>query len=534
MDKPTSNNKRLKSIAAICASIYSLVFIFGRQIYLSNGLWVSAKTIVALVALAAIVTIGLFFFFKWFAGIKISGTNLKIKSPLKLWLVNWAVLFICWMPCYLTYYPGLLSYDAPEQICMITGVFPSTTHQPPIHTIILGWAMHLGEHFGIEPIVLYTISQMIITAAIFSYYMLFLMKRFAKKKWEIILIYLFLAINPVVALMAIQPTKDVFFACLYILCAILIYEIVTDSEVKIYKYILLALVIALSALFRNNALYALLAACLVLVLFTKMNIATRFKTIAAVLLAVLLVNVFNNYTTDVLGYKKLDDKVEASAVPLSQLALVMTESPETITEDQWIELSFFIHSGSFMVEAYNPRFYDPLKDALFKTNLQENYGRFLKIWAGVFKNNPVKYVRAFLNLNIPYWYPLAKTMDPYSNRVYIETNIGESPYVFERDSKLPWLLKYYEGVASFSSLDLPILRTIFGINTPIWVILLGIALLIVKRDYKKIMIFMPAFFLWGTYLFGPVSNFRYIYPIFALYPLFFAVVFHSDNKGIEM
>ena len=32
--------------------------------------------------------------------------------------------------------------------------------------------------------------------------------------------------------------------------------------------------------------------------------------------------------------------------------------------------------------------------------------------------------------------------------------------------------------------------------------------------------FLPVMLLWMTYLLGPVSNFRYIYPMVILYPLF--------------
>ncbi len=544
MDKMNSKDNRLRCIAVICGAIYGIIVVFGRQVYLydsfqdaSSSVGATIKTLVSIITVSLLLAIAFFFLFLGYrkyivCGEKIDSIHINNKllnAPVKLWIINWIVLFITWLPCYLAYYPGLQSYDAPEQICMITGVFPATTHQPPIHTILLGWAFNGGNKLGIEPIVLYTLVQLVVVSALFSYYMVFLTKHFVKRLWELVLIYLFFTVNPVIPLMAIQPTKDVLFTSFFILCTIYIYEILFNSEIKIYKYILFSLSLTLASLFRNNALYALVAASIIMSVLAKMETRKRVKTIASVLLAIVITNLFNTYTSETLGFAKLDDKVEMSAVPLSQIALVLKETPSTITEDEWREISYFIKDGSFMVGVYNPRFYDPLKDSIYKTNLQEEYGRFLNLWVKLFKKYPVQYITAFMNLNIPYWYPFANTIDHYSNRVYIETNIGESPYTFERASKIPWLLKHYEGIANYSSLDIPVVRTVYGINTPIWVILFGMVLVCIKREYRKIIVFLPAFFLWGTYLFGPVSNFRYIYPIFVLYPLFIALVLHKHN-----
>ena len=77
-------------------------------------------------------------------------------------------------------------------------------------------------------------------------------------------------------------------------------------------------------------------------------------------------------------------------------------------------------------------------------------------------------------------------------------------------------------------MDKPVIRVIFGINTPIWLMLICMVLLIVKRDYRIIIVFMPSLLLWATYLLGPVSYFRYVYPIIVLYPLFIFMTLHKD------
>lgn len=549
MIKRHLEEKRLLIFASIFSLIYSIIFVVGRQIYLYHDFSrlvastsAVVSTLASIILFACILTILLYCFFVWYTKISSQASTFYIRtynekilsSPAKLWLINWAILFVCWLPCYLAYFPGTLSYDAPEQICIALGALPATTHQPPIHTMLLGACLDLGNIFGIEPVIIYTIIQMLIMAAVFAYYILFILKHLARKKWEFVLIYFFLAVNPIIPLMAIQTTKDVGFTCFFILCTLFIYELMTTPEqLKAYRYLLFVISFVLASLFRNNALYVLVVVGVVIIFVLKANKRVKAMMAASVVIAVVVVKIITGPVYSNLGYAKSDDKVEMSAVPMQQLGLAIIENAPDFTDDDWEKITYYMSDLQVTFERYNPRFYDPLKDAIYKTHLQEEYGGFLKLWTTMLKRYPVEYIRAFLDLNIPYWYPLADTIDPYADRVYIETDIGPSPYQFERESKIPWLLDIYENIANYSLIDKLIIRIPFAINTPIWLMLAGILLIIVKKEYNKIMVFMPSLLLWATYLLGPVSNFRYIFPIFALYPLFIGIVLHGDSTFEE-
>jgi hypothetical protein len=139
-------------------------------------------------------------------------------------------------------------------------------------------------------------------------------------------------------------------------------------------------------------------------------------------------------------------------------------------------------------------------------------------------------VDAFLSLNLPYWYPDSATVDVYSQRRYIETGICEMEwYPVTLQSKLPGLYKMYEKVASFEAFqNVPVAATVFSITTPFWLMLICLFLLFYKKKKQQMLLILPGMFLWLTFMAGPVSNFRYIFPIFCLYPLYIALVFDGN------
>ena len=65
----------------------------------------------------------------------------------------------------------------------------------------------------------------------------------------------------------------------------------------------------------------------------------------------------------------------------------------------------------------------------------------------------------------------------------------------------------------------------FSLSIPFYMIIIGFFIAIkAKRPGYTAGVFM-AFFLWGTYLLGPVAAFRYMYPFFLLIPVILTPVF---------
>lgn len=231
------------------------------------------------------------------------------------------------------------------------------------------------------------------------------------------------------------------------------------------------------------------------------------------------------------------DVREMLSVPMQQIAYVVACHEDSLTEEikEGIEKYLPVEELS---QLYNPRFADPVKNRFCSENFQENKGGFLKLWLKLFWDYPKEYIEAFLNLNLPYWYADACTLDSYSNRAYIERDLPENyevgGYVFVRDSKIPGLYSVYQALTNYATYQkLPLISNFFSISTPLWLMLFGVVFLKIQRKRTAAICFLPPMFVWLTYLLGPVSNLRYMFPIIVLYPLFGAVILQSGRFELQ-
>lgn len=175
-----------------------------------------------------------------------------------------------------------------------------------------------------------------------------------------------------------------------------------------------------------------------------------------------------------------------------------------------------------MLKRFNPRFADPVK-RLF---VSDDKAGFLSIWLDLGLTYPKDYLKEFLNLNIPYWYLPASNIDPYSQRDYIETGIYKSEYYsFERTEGFPLLHAWYDAAAQdkLGSRVWP-LAPFLSISLPIWLLLACCCTLVATGRKRGALFCIVAIAFWVTFLFGPVSNFRYVFPLLCIYPIAIASV----------
>ncbi len=81
-----------------------------------------------------------------------------------------AVIFACWFPVFLAYYPTIWSYDIWAQLPYTSGSYFDGTH-PVIHTLLIELFMHIGKFLGSYEIgmVMLSVLQMVTLSLIFSY-----------------------------------------------------------------------------------------------------------------------------------------------------------------------------------------------------------------------------------------------------------------------------------------------------------------------------------------------------------------------------
>lgn len=534
--KNVQAEKKIRKLSYIFSAIYSAALCFGKIINDSNRID-DFFTLSGFVWTAATLTGFIFIFgrINCFFLDKLCGWKQKQFKTAKwreykyAFFILWAFMFLMWIPCYLAYYPGIFEYDMYIQTYQAGGVIPITLHHPFLHTLYWKLCLQAGESMGIEPITLYSVTQMLLFSAILARIIWHFMKKNVRD-WLIIVMICFFALNPVIAIFSMIPTKDVLFSAFLLTAVFEIYRFVSEPMEycrKITNYIWLALSVLLSCLFRNNAMYVfLLCIPFFVVIYRK-----QWKSVLILFVAPVIAFLFlNGVVFPGMGVEGGDSK-EMLSVPLQQIALVAATHDDELSDETKSEISQYIPYDE-LASNYNPRFADPMKGRFLTDQFDEDKGGFIKVWFSLLCEYPKDYISAFLSLNLPYWYPDASSIDPYSQRAYIETGITETDvYTFERDSKIPWLLDLYEKVADYSAFaKKPIVANLFSIATPFWILLICAVIFLAQERKNMVLVLLPGLFLWLTFMAGPVSNFRYILPSFMQYPLLLIMLFQSGQK----
>ena len=531
-----AGKKSLKTAGSVFSMLLSVALVVGKALYTENsiqGLLTPqgfVKAMITLVGysvfLAAICNLLLDRFDK-------SGESNQCKrwKIFRYPLLLAGIIFLAWIPCYLAYYPGIMSYDIIIQTRQAMGIEEVTRFHPPLHTFLWKLCLELEEGIGWNGLVVYSLVQMMLMAGAFAYVLRFLEKK-GCSNGMLLGTLLYSALNPVVAIFSFVPTKD---ATLTIALTLFIVElcdyVTSDNKTRknIGQIVRLIVFGVLSCLLRNNVIYAMIFAGLLAIVVYRKIWKQIMIGCAGIVLGFLLIN-GPIYT--LLGVGE-GSSGEMLSVPLQQLASVVYYHGGELSGEDVSALAEFLPVEE-LAERFNFRLADPVKETFHSEEFDNHPLKFVKLWWEFFVRYPGEYVDAFLNLNLPYWYPDANSVDMYAKRNYIETflaNLQGFEYLQVRESKIPKLLEMYEKVASYDAFKTkPVLANIFSISTPIWLLVAGICILCRKRKKELIVPFLPMIGLWLTYMLGPTSNFRYMFPIIAIYPLFIALAMQVKKE----
>lgn len=535
--KSESTEKRIRKIAFVASCLYSSIAVGGKIIYDTNDIFIQGNSFFCILkqVLQLLALIVMFYSFFCLALQWIYYHNLKIENNLlpkkkAIFFSIWIIIFCTYIPCLLAYYPGIYSYDIVGQNLQASGIIPYNKYHPPLHTYLWELCLKFSDSIQMQPLTLYALVQMVIVSAFFSAFLMYFLKKNIKFFIGSAIYFIF---NPIFAIISLIPTKDILFSVFFCGTILLLYESLCNAELLLNKYKILGFIIliVLSCLFRNNAIYAFIVCIPFMALFLKKNKKIIIKIFCY---SIAICFIINGPIMKMIGVEEGNNR-EKLSVPMQQISLVVVENYEKINNEEIKEINKYLEYESIK-KLYNPRFADPIKYT-FKTDYyNKNKVSFLKLWIRLAIKYPKDYIIAFLNLNIPYWYIEADSIDKYSNRAYIETYIAnDDNYKIERNSKLPKLYNFYENVASYSFFSkIPIVSNVFSIATPIWIMLFCLICLILKRKYRYLLSLLIPVLLWATYLLGPVSNFRYILPFIMMYPfLMYLILGKNDEANVN-
>ncbi|MFI3213493.1 MAG: DUF6020 family protein [Eubacteriales bacterium] len=451
--------------------------------------------------------------------VKQSNRNMHGK---KKWYFLWLIMAVSYLPCYLSYFPGIMSYDSGWITRQALGILSYDNFQPFLHTIFWTAFVKFELWTGIDTIglILYSITQILILTSIFTY----VVYRLYEMGFHIIycvIAYLFYALSPIMALFSFVVTKDVLFTGIFLLFSLYLLDCSRDISAffickkKMFSF---AIITVCACLFRNNMIYVIIVYAFIFILCCK-TVRKQATILFGIVILTYYFVVGGVYT--VIGVQDGNIR-EMLSVPISQLANVYINYDDVLTLEQKELINVYIPD----VLEYDPQIADDIKAAFASQLFEENPKEFIFLWWQVLLKKPLVYVETFLALNLPYWYP-----EMGSVRTYIETQHVSSYYDVSRTEALPQINRFYEVFAMYrlDFIYMPIMQQLFAISTPIWLLLISVVCFIIKKRYQYIWVVLPSILLWLTYLLGPVSNLRYVLPLMALYPILVGLMFYKEG-----
>ena len=452
---------------------------------------------------------------KWF-------TNNK-----RTFFLTWGIIFIAWTPYFLNYFPGIVSMDSMSQIMQSLNMKNLSNHHPILHTVFIGICMNIGKISGNynTGVAIYSIIQMIVTSAIFSFAIYYMSKRNVDIRFRILTL-LFYAFYPVNGLYSITMWKDIPFAVAMLIFTIMMTEIAVNKEHFMkskLKNVLLVISMILVILFRNNGLYVVILTLPFIFIFAR----KYYKKL--IVITVIVLAFYGIWKGPIFAIFNIDEGSvrEALSIPLQQFARMSKN--ENLTDDERWRIYKYLPADN-LGELYYPTISDPVKNKFDNEAFAEDKIGFIKLWVKLCLKYPRSAIESFLCNSYGYWYP--ETVNWVVSREIYQSNL-ESEQALEL--KATPVIKI-ESLEKYSSIlerrDLPLNSMLYSIGFTFWVVLTMLMYSIYKKKYRLILIYIPVGILWLTCLASPVfGEFRYIYSMFTCLPIMLGIHFREKKMG---
>ena len=469
---------------------------------------------------------------------KIQFNTLYRTCKSKYYLLLTLSFFIAWLPYFLTFYPGTITWDDILSMRDPWGY----NHQPLLYGYFLKFIWDFEIFLGNDLLgfALFVILKILFMAFTVSYILIFLYKRGISK---ILLIFFFIlfAFLPIFPHYAIGIIKDNFFALFIVFMTLFLYEYSNDytkivRETKpFFTFIFLSLMIIW---LRNNGIHIMFLTVVVLVILAK-NMKVRFLMLAIIFItAGTLPDIGRN-----VPFK------ETVGMPIQQIARTLNVGGEISEKNKEIfnnvmPLSMFkenyIAFSADMIK-WNPNFNSEYLNAHKK--------EFLVAWIETFPKNFCAYLTAQAFVTYEFWsispwqiyrvneiepkfpfnthinqtvYPHAITHDLLKDK-HIELNICD----LKTSEKVILPENISDKIAFF------MIQNLFYLNGGICgiILLISMSITLYKGKRNRIISVLPMLFLWGTLLLAtPIfSSFRYVFFFALLMPFIISLPFMTEE-----
>lgn len=450
-----------------------------------------------------------------------------------VFLLLWAILFACYIPCFLAFYPGIYNNDMVWQWAMYVMNYYNS-HHPILHTFLTGSLFELGNRvFGSYDagLVIHSVLQLLILSGSEAFALRYLIKTGCSKR-AFMAVALFYSLYPYIPVMGLSTTKDTVFGSLFLLVFVCLCEMAQERKLfSGWRLALFFVILVLSGLFRNNAVYGyLVMVCCLLVWALVLKLRRRgggFQGGLALILSGSIIVTEICLMLLLAAFPSEKGKInEMMSVPCQQMARTYVRHGDELTEEEKRVLFSFIPEEN--LENYVYYISDHVKNHLNEEALKSNFKDFIKLWIHLGLRYPGEYVTAFLNNTFGVWHLLG---DTGSSLPYEYLPFFDDVHVFHEASFLPRLQKFYKWFNYRNYVRyLPVVSMIFYTPFFTWLTVWG-GFVIADRKRYHLMV-LPLFLLCYvfTIMLGPCVAVRYMFNVILCSPVLAAVAFIPKNR----
>ena len=440
-------------------------------------------------------------------------------------LILFVVFILCWMPCYLSIFPGNFAYDASYEFYQLRDGF--TRSFPLLHSAIMTRILYASERLTGSynaGIAAYTILQMSFAAGLFAH-ILRKLKSFGLHPFLLAIIILYYALFPTIHLILTCTVRDVLFSILITWLIYLLFLLVKEPEfISLTRNRLcLSAVLVLTVLSRNNNSGPLLPFLLaVICIILCWILGKRYLRMSLAFAIVTVVLFFGTNRALESLCQPLYNPPPTFAMSVPAQMIVRTYM---LHKDEWSDEEVREFESFFTMETleYFPQNADPAKG-----NLQVYYRNlrpFLKLFIKIGLRYPACYMDALLAATRQMWFPDA-VIDGYSVRSKFDSY--EKSYLYfgrqteeigSRFNLLPSVFSFYERIGlMFSFEKIPVISMLFSIGFHVWC-LINAVFYVAYRKYTKLLLPLMVLSLYVVIsAFTPLVLLRYFAALFLTAP----------------
>ena len=338
------------------------------------------------------------------AGVPTRASRLRAFADRHVFVLSLVILAVCWGAYIAAFLPGTLTCDGARSLTQFCAGAPLENHHPVLMNLLYGLLMHAGRVLGSDNwgIFLIVAFQAAVLACALSA-VLAESRRRGLPLAIAALAALYFALFPAWGVLAQDAIKDTLF------CAVLAWFMLRlacvaaplegSAPVGAGEWALLAVSGALVALTRNNGIYLVAPALLVLAL-------------ASVVVAYVALT---SFVYPACGVDMREEK-EMLSVPFQQTARIVAEHGDGVSEGERAAIDAVLPYDR-LAELYDPDLADPVKESykLHNSKIEGSFeyadahpealGDYLRAWLGLALRHPACALTATAANTYAYVYP---------------------------------------------------------------------------------------------------------------------------------